>query len=279
MTRAASDCTSEHRKNYFDSRLMSAMGIFSPSTDCHSVPTTYLPISVRPEIISNSMYRLIWLALYLMSVGILVADVKAQQPPTATHEGFVDCSSGTNHELIPVYLEPCQQVVGNLVCGQKLIVLERDGSSWLKIQTPDGIARYIRSSSVSQTSDKFVAFDEHSDIPRGDTLDCSSPVYRVGAGVSAPHPVSTPNPEYSVEARKAGYEGSCELQLIVGTDGKTHNIKVARSLGHGLDEKAIEAVEQWKFTPAMKAGKPVAVQITVAVSFRLYNQPNSKSNH
>jgi hypothetical protein len=41
-------------------------------------------------------------ALYLMSVGILVAEVKAQQPPTATHEGFVDCSSGTNHELIPV---------------------------------------------------------------------------------------------------------------------------------------------------------------------------------
>lgn len=151
--------------------------------------------------------------------------------------------------------------------------------SWLKIQTPDGIARYIRSSSESQTSDKFVAFDEHSDIPRGDTLDCSSPVYRVGAGVSAPHPGCTPNPEHSVEARKAGYEGSSELQLIVGTDGKTHNIKVARSLGHGLDEKAIEAVEQWKFTPAMKAGKPVAVQITVAVSFRQYNQPNSKSNY
>ena len=65
MTRAASDCTSEHGKNYFDSRLMSAMGIFSPSTDCQSVPTTYLSISVRPEIISNSVYRLIWLALYL----------------------------------------------------------------------------------------------------------------------------------------------------------------------------------------------------------------------
>jgi len=47
-------------------------------------------------------------------------------------------------------------------------------------------------------------------------------------------------------------------------------VKVTRSLGLGLDEKAIEAVKQWKFEPAMKDGKPVAVQINVEVSFRLY---------
>ena len=95
-------------------------------------------------------------------------------------------------------------------------------------------------------------------------------VFRVGGGVSAPRPVFTPDPEYSEEARKAKYQGTCVLWLVVGPDGKPRDIKVARTLGLGLDEKAIEAVKQWKFEPAMKDGKPVAVQINVEVSFRLY---------
>jgi periplasmic protein TonB len=95
-------------------------------------------------------------------------------------------------------------------------------------------------------------------------------VFRVGRGVSAPRPISTPDPEYSEEARKAKYQGVCVLWLIVGPDGKPRDLKVARSLGLGLDEKAIEAVRNWRFDPAMKDGKPVAVQINVEVSFRLY---------
>jgi periplasmic protein TonB len=95
-------------------------------------------------------------------------------------------------------------------------------------------------------------------------------VFRVGGGVSAPRPVSTPDPEYSEEARKAKYQGTCVLWLVVGPDGRPRDIKIARSLGLGLDEKAIEAVRQWRFEPAMKDGKPVAVQINVEVSFRLY---------
>lgn len=60
------------------------------------------------------------------------------------------------------------------------------------------------------------------------------------------------------------------LGLIVGSDGRPHDIRVSRSLGMGLDEKAIEAVRQWKFEPARKNGQPVAVQINVEVDFRLY---------
>ncbi len=95
-------------------------------------------------------------------------------------------------------------------------------------------------------------------------------VFRVGGGVSAPKAVYAPDPEYSEEARKAKYQGTCVLWLIVGPDGHPRDIKVARTLGLGLDEKAIEAVKTWKFEPAMKDGKPVAVQINVEVSFRLY---------
>jgi protein TonB len=95
-------------------------------------------------------------------------------------------------------------------------------------------------------------------------------VFRVGGGVSAPKAIYSPDPEYSEEARKAKYQGVCVVTLIVGPDGKPRDVHVARSLGLGLDEKAIEAVNQWKFDPAQKDGKPVAVAINVEVTFRLY---------
>ncbi len=95
-------------------------------------------------------------------------------------------------------------------------------------------------------------------------------VFRVGGGVTAPRALDTPDPDYSEEARKAKYQGTCVLWLIVDQNGKPRDIKVARALGMGLDQKAIEAVRNWKFEPAMKDGKPVAVQINVEVNFRLY---------
>ena len=57
---------------------------------------------------------------------------------------------------------------------------------------------------------------------------------------------------------------------IIGTDGKPHDITVQRSLGMGLDEKAMEAVKQWRFEPGTKDGQPVPVEVSMEVSFRLY---------
>lgn len=94
--------------------------------------------------------------------------------------------------------------------------------------------------------------------------------YRVGGGVSAPRPIFDPEPEYSEEARKAKYQGVVVLWVIVGPDGRTRDVRVARSLGLGLDEKAIEAVSQWRFEPARKNGQPVPVQVSIEVNFRLY---------
>jgi TonB family protein len=95
-------------------------------------------------------------------------------------------------------------------------------------------------------------------------------VFRVGGGVSPPKQIYSPEPEYSEEARKAKYQGVVVLWIVVGPDGRTHDVKVQRSLGLGLDEKAIEAVRQWRFEPARKDGQPVAVQVAVEVNFRLY---------
>ncbi len=95
-------------------------------------------------------------------------------------------------------------------------------------------------------------------------------VFHVGGGVSPPRPIYQPDPEFSEEARKAKYQGVCTLALIVGTDGRPTNIRVQSSLGMGLDEKAIEAVKNWRFEPAMKDGHPVRVEIAVEVDFHLY---------
>jgi len=95
-------------------------------------------------------------------------------------------------------------------------------------------------------------------------------VFRVGGGVSPPKQVYAPDPEYSEEARKAKYQGVCVLYVVVGPDGRTRDIRVQRTLGLGLDEKAIEAVRTWRFEPGKKDGKPVAVAVNIEVTFHLY---------
>jgi TonB family protein len=89
-------------------------------------------------------------------------------------------------------------------------------------------------------------------------------------GISLPRVIYSPDPEYSKEAHEAKLQGTCVLSLIVGADGNTHDIKVVKSLGKGLDEKAIDAVKTWRFEPATKDGAPVATQIEIEVTFRLY---------
>ena len=93
--------------------------------------------------------------------------------------------------------------------------------------------------------------------------------YRIGGGVSPPSVLLKVEPEYSEEARKAKFQGTVILFVVVDEKGNPRELKVIRPLGLGLDQKAIEAVEKWKFRPGMKDGKPVAVQATIEVNFRL----------
>ena len=94
-------------------------------------------------------------------------------------------------------------------------------------------------------------------------------VYRAGNGVSKPQLITKVEPEYSEEARKAKFQGIVVLAIVVDPNGNAINPRVMKSLGLGLDEKAIEAVRQWKFKPGYKDGKPVPVAATVEVNFRL----------
>ena len=95
-------------------------------------------------------------------------------------------------------------------------------------------------------------------------------IYHVGEGVSRPRAIYTPEPEFSEEARKAKYQGVVVLTIVVGQDGRVYSPRILRSLGMGLDEKAIEGVKTWKFDAAKKDGHPVAVEMNVEVAFNLY---------
>ncbi len=94
-------------------------------------------------------------------------------------------------------------------------------------------------------------------------------VFRVGGGVTAPVVLFKPEPEYSEDARKAKYQGTVLLYIQVDPSGKAINVKVLKSLGLGLDEKAMEAVKKWKFKPGTLNGKAVTVEASVEVNFRL----------
>jgi protein TonB len=92
----------------------------------------------------------------------------------------------------------------------------------------------------------------------------------VGGGVSAPQLLHSVEPEFTEDARRANYQGSVSIKLIVDSQGSPQDVRLESHLGMGLDEKALAAVRQYKFRPAMYQGHPVSVQIVVDVDFRLH---------
>jgi periplasmic protein TonB len=96
-------------------------------------------------------------------------------------------------------------------------------------------------------------------------------VYQLGdIGVTPPKAKFTPEPDFSEEARKAKYEGTVTLSAVIGPDGRPRNLRVVRSLGMGLDEKALEKVRTWLFEPGKRSGQPISVAMTLEVDFRLF---------
>ena len=95
-------------------------------------------------------------------------------------------------------------------------------------------------------------------------------IKKIGGGVSSPVLVYQVEPEFSEEARRAKFMGVVTVDIIVNPQGLPQNIRVVRGVGMGLDQKAVEAVKQYRFKPAMEAGKPVAVEMYVEVNFQIF---------
>jgi TonB family protein len=141
---------------------------------------------------------------------------------------------------------------------------------------PDGVttltnyARLVRTQNRIAEAEQLEARSrEHATSPPLEAVVRSQDVYRVGGGVTAPALLEKVEPEYSEAARAAKFQGTVLLYIEVEPTGVAGNIQVRRSLGLGLDEKAIEAVSRWRFRPGRKDGVPVPVAATVEIHFRL----------
>lgn len=186
--------------------------------------------------------------------------------------------------MTPVYaqhfsVDELKQIVAsrNSAAGRKLTDLEPEISSET-LRRGSATTR-----TLAQQVDKEI-FSEHPDWAQqvhdnqrkmdasSDAAPGSQP-YRIGGDVIAPVLIQKIEPQYTEDARHAKLSGTVLLFVIIDENGVPRNIRVLRPLGMGLDEKAIEAVTQWRFRPGNKAGVPVATQAQIQVNFRLLDKP------
>lgn len=95
-------------------------------------------------------------------------------------------------------------------------------------------------------------------------------VFRIGGDVPPPACLKCADPKYPGEARKAGAEGAVILWGVLTEQGRMTELQIQKAIGMGLDEAAVEAVQNWEFRAAMRSGAPVAVYMTIEVNFHLF---------
>ncbi len=93
--------------------------------------------------------------------------------------------------------------------------------------------------------------------------------YRPGSGIEAPRLLREVKADYTEEARQRGVSGDVVLEIVVRRDGSVGDVKVLQGLAGGLNDRAVQAVRQWRFTPARRQGAAVDVIVEVAVEFKL----------
>lgn len=157
----------------------------------------------------------------------------------------------------------------------------QDRELWLSTHYRLPLMQVMRSErgKITQTVVSFVAGEPDAalfQIPPGFKVSDAPPppepapgTVRIGNGVSEPLVLKMAYPEFSEEARRKKVNGNVLVSLVVDENGLPQNVKVVRGLGLGLDEKAVEAVKQYRFKPAMREGVPVKVELNVEVNFQI----------
>jgi len=113
---------------------------------------------------------------------------------------------------------------------------------------------------IAQNKPQQESSKDHSRYCRADETvfaDCIRPA----------RPTYTPEPEYPAKEHHTGHQGTVILRVLVDSSGVPHDVSVTRSLSPAFDESAIEAVSNWRFSPATKYGKPIPIQTSVQVDF------------
>jgi protein TonB len=202
-------------------------------------------------------------------------------PPAASHAG----GGGGQHDLAPVTkgrmpkfdtqqivppkappaIPPKLAVPPTVVVPQKINMANNDMPN---IGAPDSTLRGV---SMGNGSGTGLGSGHGAGVGPGEGMGIGGGVYTPGVGgVKPPSVIYSVDPEFSEEARKAKFSGNVLVALMINDKGLPYNVHVLRGVGMGLDEKAVEAVKQYRFKPATKDGKPVPVQLTMDVNFQIF---------
>jgi protein TonB len=106
------------------------------------------------------------------------------------------------------------------------------------------------------------------DSSSNDRQSSDEPVFDLGSDITPPKPTKRVKPGYTSAARKAAVEGKVILSFIVTSKGMPTTIQIVQGLYPDLDRNAIESLKEWRFEPAKRAGKPVAVRLSIEFEFK-----------
>jgi len=205
------------------------------------------------------------------------ATLPSDNPSLDQLEGLLANVFLTSHDsladLVPEYWNPCIRdgMEGkNAACRFSAELLEVPGIA-ARTSSSQPASSQAGSSQAAASSEPEL---KSTNSPIGPGANLSGPVpdgtYHVGHGVSPPHLLYSPEPRFTELARQSKHGGTVTLSLIVNAEGRPTKIRVSAPFGCGLDVNAVQTVSAWRFSPAMKDGKPVAVHIQVEVDFHLY---------
>jgi TonB family protein len=223
-----------------------------------------------------------------------IVDVPPYMPPAPMKDTMGGGGGGGNHEIVEASKGKLPRMVKDPIAPPQILRLDHPKlpvepaiKMPMPIKLPDdptmpniGIPQSPQIALASQGGGSGSGFGQGSGggigsgngngIGPGSGGGYGGGLYHPGGGVSNPVLVYAPDPEFSDEARRAKYQGVCVVGLIVDAQGNPQRVRVVRPLGMGLDEKAVEAVKQYKFKAAMYQGHAVPVEINIEVNFRIY---------
>jgi TonB family protein len=185
--------------------------------------------------------------------------------------GIADDSDDLGNQFQPILLKRERDLARKL--GANVVV----GGNFAKIQQGIGISLYAKFASDSprllgETNGIIPISDEIVNVSSDSIPLQKSGIARAGiGGTTTPSCIHCPPPNYTEEARAAKYQGVVVLQVTVTAEGRATNIAILKAPGKGLEARAVEAVRDWKFKPAVGPDRnPVSVIVPIEVTFRLY---------
>ena len=200
-------------------------------------------------------------------------------PPKATmigggggQRGPTPVTKGTppkfaEHQIVPPAPPPLQQPKISI---QPTVEVQKDVKMASSIPQIGMANSPIVGMSMGNGSGTGLGSGNGSGVGPGSGGNTGGGLYHIGGGVSAPQLIYQVEPEFSEEARKAKVAGNVLVTLVVDASGHPQRVRVLRGIGMGLDEKAVEAVKQYRFKPAMSGGKPVPVEVNIDVNFQIF---------